>query len=65
MRFSHTMCFKVVDSDGRRKASNLYEYKVSHGFSTSDTYQNTNYRLYAGRENWWSLWSYVSGTWTP
>lgn len=65
MKSSHTMWVKVADSNVRRKGSNLYEYKESHGFLTSDTYQNANYRLYAGRENWWSLWSYVSGTWTP
>lgn len=64
-RSSHTMWFKVVDSDGRRKGSSLYEYKESHGFSTSNTYENANYRLYAGRENWWDPWTYVSGTWAP
>ena len=62
---SHTMWFKVVDPNGARAGSSLFEYKESKGFSTSGTYKGMNCRLYAGRENLWDPWTYVSGTWAP
>lgn len=62
---SHTMWFKVIDKNGDRMGSKLYEYKESKGFTTSNTYKGANYRLCAGRQNWWDPWTYVSGTWAP
>lgn len=62
---SHTMWFKVVDSSGNRMGSSLFEYKETKGFSTTGTYKDSYYRLYAGRENWWDPYTYVSGTWAP